>query len=78
MLELLIVAAGIAAVGLCALWALKFVRRHVSRTGPTRVAPPLQMSAASLTQVQQDTSRAMMELEVAQDRERRGATDMRP
>jgi hypothetical protein len=65
------------AVAAAAVLAFKFFRRYVSRTErPT--APPLMLSAASRTQAQQDASRAIMEREVVQAGERRGATDKRP
>ena len=74
MLEILAITLAVAAA---AVFSFRFFRRYISRTEKPP-PPPLMLSSASRTQAQQDESHAVMEREVAQDRERRGETDKQP
>jgi hypothetical protein len=55
---------------------MKFLKRLFRRQ--EKPAPPPVPSGGTQTEAQQDSTRKHMEAEVAADRKRRGATDIRP
>ena len=57
---------------------MRFLKRLFRRQGKPKPEPPSLPRGVAQTQGEQDTSREHMEADVADDREKRGATDNRP